>query len=100
MSEKIISNASPLIFLSKIGRIHLLSELFSEVFVPSGAWAEATHKPDKTTEILQELKLSGKLTVFTVGNTIAVSAMIGRLHIGEIEVDSRLQGIDGAPSDT
>ena len=86
MSGKIISNASPLIFLSKIGRIELLNDLFSEVYIPEGAWNEAIHKPDDVTDTLREIKSAGKINVFTVKNTIAVSAMIGRLHRGESEV--------------
>ena len=86
MSRKVICNASPLIFLTKIGRINLLNDLFKEVFVPDGVWAEATRKPDDVTECLRELESSGKFTLFTVKNTVAVSAMIGRLHTGEAEV--------------
>ena len=83
---RIICNASPLIFLSKIGRLDLLSDLFTEVLVPVGAWDEATRKPDAATENLKALKASGKITVFAVNNRLAVSAMIGRLHRGEVEV--------------
>ena len=63
MSGRIICNASPLIFLSKIGRLHLLNDLFSEVFVPAGAWREVTRKPDEMTKSLNELMTSGKISV-------------------------------------
>ena len=86
MSKRIICNASPLIFLSKIGRLNLLNNFFSEVLIPDGAWNEATRKPDAVTESLKKLKSSGKFTVFSVQNKTAVSAMIGRLHNGEVEV--------------
>lgn len=86
MSEKIISNASPLIFLSKIDRLHLLNDLFSEVLVPDGAWVEAIRKPDDMTAALKAFKSEDSLSVFTVQNQAAVSAMIGRLHTGEVEV--------------
>jgi len=86
MKDRIICNASPLIFLSKIGRLHLLSDLFAEVFIPDGAWGEATRKHDDATKSLQALKNSGKLVVFSVQNKVAVAAMIGRLHLGEVEV--------------
>ena len=86
MSVKIISNASPLIFLSKVEKINLLNDLFSEVFIPDGAWDEAVRKPDNATDKLCKLKSDRRLTVFTVKNTIAVSAMKGRLHKGEVEV--------------
>jgi len=86
MKDKILCNASPLIFLSKIGRLHLLRDLFSVIFIPDGAWGEATRKHDDATKSLQALKNSGKLVVFSVQNKVAVAAMIGRLHLGEVEV--------------
>ena len=86
MNQKIVCNASPLIFLSKIGRLDLLNNLFSEVLVPDGVWGEVTCKPDDFTAKLHELKSSGSLALFAVKNTVAVSAMIGRLHKGEAEV--------------
>jgi predicted nucleic acid-binding protein len=86
MSGKIVCNASPLIFLSKINRLHLLSDFFDEVLVPSGAWDEVIRKPDDMTDTLNQLRASKKITVFTVQNRAAISAMIGRLHIGEVEV--------------
>jgi len=86
MSERTICNASPLIFLTKINRLHLLDDLFTEVYVPNSAWHEATHKPDDVSKTLNSMKSSGIFNVFTVKNTAAVSAMIGRLHKGEVEV--------------
>ena len=86
MIKRILCNASPLISLSKISRLHLLGDLFDEVLVPENAWNEAIRKPDSTTAELMQFKSAGKLTVFKVQNRVAVSAMIGRLHIGEVEV--------------
>ena len=86
MSDKIICNASPLIFLSQLGRLHLLNDLFDETLVPSSAWDEAVFKPDDVSKDLSKMRSSGDLNVFTVNNKTAVSAMIGRLHIGEVEV--------------
>ena len=85
MSERVISNASPLVFLAKIGRLELLVDLFAEVLIPSGAWDEATRKQDTVTHSLYALKESGNLTVFSIKNEVVVSAMIGRLHKGEVE---------------
>lgn len=86
MSNKIVCNASPLIFLAKIGRLELLNGLFDEVLVPYSAWEEAIRKPDAMTKSLVEFQSADKLNIFTVQNTTAVSAMLGRLHIGEVEV--------------
>ena len=84
--NKVICNASPLIFLSKIGLLHLLNDLFTEVWIPEGAWAEATMKPDGVAKNLKESRSADLLNVFTVNNVSAASAMIGRLHTGEVEV--------------
>ena len=86
MNDSVVCNASPLIFLSKIDRLHLLCDLFNEVFIPVSAWSEVAQKPDDVIQRLDELKSSGKVVVFTVQNRTAVSALIGRLHIGEVEV--------------
>ena len=37
---KIVINSSPLIFLSKIEKMHLLTELFDEIFIPSTVFYE------------------------------------------------------------
>ena len=81
-----LCNASPFIFLSKIGRLHLLSDLFSETLALNVAWNEATRKPDDMTDSLNDMRTSGKITIFTVQNKAAVLTMIGRLHTGEVEV--------------
>ena len=86
MSGRIVCNASPLIFLSKIGRLDLLHDLFSEVLIPDSAWKEAVRKPDTVTAKLEQQKGFGKPIVFAVRNRVAVSALIGRLHMGEVEV--------------
>jgi len=86
MNDKIVCNASPLIFLAQLGRLHLLNELFKETLVPDSAWDEAVRKPDVISKTLNKMKTSGDLHVITVKNRTAVSAMIGRLHIGEVEV--------------
>jgi len=86
MNDKVICNASPLIFLSQLGRLHLLNDLFKETFVPYSAWDEAVRKPNDVSIALNKMRSSNKLSVFTVSNKTAVSAMIGRLHLGEVEV--------------
>ena len=37
---KIITDSSPLIFLSKIGKLYLLKELFDEILIPSSVFNE------------------------------------------------------------
>ena len=40
----VVSDSSPLIALASIGRLHLLHDLFGEVFVPPAVWAEVLHE--------------------------------------------------------
>ena len=40
----IVSNSSPLIWLSEIGRIILLKKLFGEVIIPEKVYKEAVEK--------------------------------------------------------
>ena len=86
MSRRILCNASPLIFLSKINRLHLLSDLFDETLIPESAWNEATCKPDDASKRIKEVLATDQFTVFVVNNKTAVLALNGRLHIGEVEV--------------
>ena len=39
-----VSNAGPLIHLSKIGLLHLLREIFGEIVIPKEAWVEVVEK--------------------------------------------------------
>jgi len=77
----IVINASPLILLSKIGRLQLLNNLFESVYVPSA--------------VIQEINEVGKSKVnlnqldfhqLEIANRLAVLGLLGRLHLGEVEV--------------
>jgi predicted nucleic acid-binding protein len=39
----VVSDSSPLIALASAGKLHLLHDLFGEVFVPGAVWAEVLH---------------------------------------------------------
>ncbi len=80
---EIVINASPLILLSKIDRLYLLNKLFHTVYIPLA--------------VLQEIQAIGKTDVqvnlsdisfkeLEVTNRIAVLGLLGRLHMGEVEV--------------
>jgi len=77
----IVVNASPLILLGKIGRLHLLNKIYGTVYIPSA--------------VLQEIQEVGKTKIdltqvnfkqLEVANKIAVLGLLGRLHVGEVEV--------------
>ncbi|HLF87810.1 MAG TPA: DUF3368 domain-containing protein [Anaerolineales bacterium] len=37
---KVVSNASPLVSLSRIGKLELLHKLYSEIYIPDAVWQE------------------------------------------------------------
>lgn len=84
----IISNSSPLIFLSKIGRFEILPKLFDKVYIPNAVYQEAvlSDKNDDTAAPIAKGILDGYIIQFHVQNKLAVKALAGRLHPGEIEV--------------
>lgn len=88
---KIVSNASPLIFLSKIDALGLLPRCFEETLVPAGVLAEVDM------ELPPFLK---RQSLSDLGEAY-VSGAIGRLHRGELEamVLAREQQIDWVAMD-
>ena len=77
----IVVNSSPLILLSKIGRLQLLNSLFKKVYVPIA--------------VIQEVQGAGKQNIkfdqikfhqLEIVNKLAVQGLLGKLHIGEAEV--------------
>ena len=79
----IVVNASPLILLGKIGRLHLLNDLFDTVYIPLAVLQEI--QMAEKTEV--ELNLSSIMFQhLKVTNKVAVLGLLGRLHIGEVEV--------------
>ena len=79
----VVINASPVIFLSKIDRIWILNSLFDSVLVPKAVLDEVS-ACKKTGGENQLSMISYK--VIEVANRTAVLGMLGRLHIGEVEV--------------
>jgi uncharacterized protein len=44
----VVSNSTPLIYLSKIGKLDLLKELFGEILIPKEVWTEVVVEKGKT----------------------------------------------------
>ena len=79
----IVMNASPLIFLDKIGRLELLNELFEGIYIPKAVIQEI----DTIKNQSEKVKLAKILyNEFEVLNKTAVAGLLGKLHLGEVEV--------------
>jgi len=86
--NKIITNTSPIIALSIIGKLNLLWELFEEVYVPKSVCNEIFSGYKNNDFGKSELKNAidhGKITVYEVKDEIFVNKLKGKLHIGELE---------------
>jgi predicted nucleic acid-binding protein len=73
---KVVSNTSPLLFLSKIDALELLNQCFHEIFVPPAVVVELGHLT--LPSYIKTVTLSPKGSAFVEG-------ALGRLHRGELE---------------
>jgi predicted nucleic acid-binding protein len=82
---RVVVNATPLIALAAIGRLHLLQDLFGEVIVPQAVYREVVvagaTKPDADT-----WTTANWLRVMTPDQEAAFDALLLGLDAGEMEV--------------
>ena len=83
MTLKAVVNASPLILLGKINYLSLLNHLFDQVYIPSSVIREI--------QAVDDLEMNTALSRVSfeqmdVTNRVAVLGLLGRLHLGEVEV--------------
>jgi len=80
-----VVNATPLIALAAIGRLHLLQDLFDEVIVPQAVWravvAAGADKPDADT-----WAAAPWLPVMRAEQEAVLDALLLGLDAGEMEV--------------
>lgn len=81
----IICNSGPLITLSKIGYLHLLQEVFGEVFIPEAVYTEVVEQGAGLPGA-EEVRNANFIRVLKVENQLAVSLLRGQLDLGESEV--------------
>ena len=87
--SKIISNSSPIVGLSILGKLSLLKELFDEVFIPEAVYQEIVFgntNAEYGKKELQEAVGRGDFTLYRVQNAELVRKLYGKLHEGELEV--------------
>ncbi len=83
----VISNASPLIVLAKIQRLHILKELCSEIIIPEAVYKEVVIKgKDKPEVEIIEEGCKSWIKVIPVKNRPEVEALRAILDDGEAEV--------------
>jgi predicted nucleic acid-binding protein len=97
----VVSNATPLIYLAKIGRMNLLRKVFGEVFIPEEVKVEVVDKGKQLGErdayIVEKAIRDGWLKVLNVKvleipiklepGEIAVLSLAKRRGLGEVLVD-------------
>lgn len=76
MSVKVVGNSTPLIYLSKLGKLELLRKLFKEILIPK--------------EVFNEVVLRGKEGKFSEVLVIEDAVRQGWLKTKEAKVDRRL----------
>jgi predicted nucleic acid-binding protein len=84
----VISNATPIISLSKINCFHLIYELFENVYIPDAVYQEITEgnqQQDYGKLELEQALQKEKVYLYEVKNHTLVDQLYGRLHLGELE---------------
>ena len=85
MPEKlVISNSSPIMNLAIIGRLDLLRELFSVVYVTQGVWKETVIDGENKSGV-SEIKNANWIKVVTIEETPLLQLLLKDLDIGESE---------------
>lgn len=88
-NNRIITNSTPIIGLSIIGKLHLLGEIFEEVYVPGAVYREVVNSNSSKNYGSNELRMmvrDGGFQLYNVENSSLVRKLYGRLHEGELEV--------------
>jgi predicted nucleic acid-binding protein len=80
----VVSNASPLINLSRIGRLGLLSQLYGELTVPEAVWREVVLEGAEQPGA-KEIERASWIRVRSVTNRELVQALRQELDEGEAE---------------
>ena len=90
--NKVVSNSSPIIFLSAIDKLSLLNEMFSKVYIPTGVYREIVIDalPDQIGRFqLKKAVSSNKIQIYDVQDKTAIKRVAkenDKLHAGEVEV--------------
>ena len=82
----IVADTSPLIFLTKLGRLSLLGDLFGEVFIPKAVWDELTCEKDRAeVHVLKEAREGNWLNVMRNVKRTRPASLTTRMNEAEIQ---------------
>ena len=81
--RKVIVNSTPLIILSNIGHLHILKNLYQQIFIPSAVFSEVTAKNDSACQ--QIFQNTDWIKVLQCKNFDS-KKYPPKLHSGEVEV--------------
>ena len=73
----VVSNSSPLIALAKIGKLHILKELFGEIIIPKAVWNEVVVK-GKGKPGAEEVEKAEWIKVREVKDRLSVEVLKGK----------------------
>ena len=82
----VVSDTTPLIALAKIERLHLLADLFGEIFLPQAVYDEVTIF-GKGRSGAQEIAEANWITVSEVQEKSKVDYLLTQIDLGEAESD-------------
>jgi predicted nucleic acid-binding protein len=80
-----VSDTSPISNLAYIGRLDLLREQFSELFIPEAVQTELLNLPVPIRKVIDDAKRAGWLKTRPATNTALISLLMVELHAGEAE---------------
>lgn len=80
----VVSNASPLINLARIGKLDLLRQLYGELFIPEAVWQEVVTDGVGQPGAM-EVEVATWINVQSVTNPLLVRALRQELDAGEAE---------------
>lgn len=81
--RKVISNATPLIALNKIGKLDLLRQVYKEIIIPYAVYEEVVLDFDAPDDFVQK---NNFINVMKIKNEEAKKLFVTSLHKGEVEV--------------
>jgi hypothetical protein len=91
-SERIVSDSSPLIWLSKVHRLELLRKLFGEVLIPAAVRIEVTSGNSADALLIREAFKDGWIKAEDSQGGTELMEVSG-IHIGEAEAIQLARGL-------